>query len=422
MRTRSSLLGTTLLVLFACGDDSASGGTGAVGWTGGSGGDGGSGAGSNIDGGSTNEGGTGGAGGVGEGGAGGTGGAPSLGTQIRVHYDPGTGNRITLRGDSGGLSWEAGQDCEASVDVWTCTVPDGQGDLHFKPLVNDEDWAKGADYRVTMGTTVDIYPYFYTYGGTFVTHAGFTSSHVPARDVVVYLPASYEENLAKEYPIVLMHDGQNLFDPQEAFGGTAWEVDHAMDELVELGSIHEAIIVAVDNNGGARIDEYTPTVDSSVGAGGDADQYLDFLADELVPFLRDTYRTTGDRVGIAGSSLGGLVSLYGCWTRPDVFDRCGVFSPSLWWDNGYLSDLIEADPEGAGDKSLTIHLDSGDSGTSNDGMVDTAAMRDLLIDKGWVLNEDLEYVLGQGHSHNEAAWAARAPGALSFLLHDPNRI
>lgn len=418
MRTR--FFGTTLLVLVACGNDAASGGTGGVGWTGGSGGDGGSGAGPTtmpIDGGSTNEGGT---GGVGEGGAGG---APNLGTQIRIHYDAGAGNRITLRGDSGGLSWEAGQDCEASANVWTCTIPEGQqGELHFKPLVNDNDWAKGADYRVTMGTTVDIYPYFYLYGGTFVTHADFESSHVPARDVVVYLPASYEENTAKEYPIVLMHDGQNLFDPEEAFGGTAWEVDHAMDELVELGSIHEAIIVAVDNDGGARIDEYTPTVDSSVGAGGDADEYLDFLVDELVPFIKDTYRTTGERVGLAGSSLGGLVSLYGCWTRPEAFDRCGVFSPSLWWDEGYLTDLIDGDPDGAADKPLTIYLDSGDSGTSNDGMADTAAMRDLLIDKGWVLGEDLEYVLGQGQSHNESAWAARAPGALAFLLHDPNRI
>ncbi|MBE7452080.1 MAG: alpha/beta hydrolase [Kofleriaceae bacterium] len=346
--------------------------------------------------------------------------APGV-TTLRVHYDTGLGNRISVRGDGAGLAWTQGQDCTWSTgNVWVCEVP-AVAAFEWKPLFNDATWAPGANWRAQPGATVDVYPHFFASSGRIVAHRGFAAAAVDDRDVLVYLPPGYDENPLETYPVVFMHDGQNLFDAATAFGGVEWRIDEAMDALAGGGGIREAIIVGVYNTA-SRIHDYTPTVDGSIGSGGGADAYLDFLADELRPFIAATYRVAPGRVGLAGSSLGGLVSLYGCWQRPTVFDRCGVFSPSLWWDEGYLPALVAADPATAADKPLTIYLDSGDSGASNDGMAATAAMRDLLVSKGWVLDASLRYVLGEGHAHNETAWAARAPAALAFLLDDPDRI
>jgi len=348
---------------------------------------------------------------------GGSGGA----TQVRVHYDVGFGNRVTLRGDAGGLTWDAGRDCTwTDGNVWLCDVDASAATVEVKPLFNDETWAKGSNWRVAPGATLDIYPFFFASSGRVVTHSAFASTILGnARDLFVYLPPSYDENAAKSYPIVLMHDGQNLFEPALSFSGVAWEIDAAIDTLAGSSGIVEPIVVGVANTP-ARIDEYTPTRDASFG-GGNADAYLRFLTDEVLPFIRTTYRTSGDRVGLAGSSLGGLVSLHGCWTRPDRFDRCGVLSPSLWWDERELLTRIQSDTATAADKPITIYLDSGDSGSSADGMADTIAMRDILVAKGFVLGETLDYVLGVGDMHTESAWAARAPGALRFLLQDPDR-
>jgi predicted alpha/beta superfamily hydrolase len=342
-------------------------------------------------------------------------------TTLRIHYDVGAGNRITVRGDGAGLSWDAGVDCNWTAgNIWICEL-EAAAPFEWKPLHNDTTWAKGANWRAQPGATIDVHPHFFASAGRLVEHPAFASATLPPRDVTVYLPASYDENLAATYYLLFMHDGQNLFDPNLAFGGVEWGIDETMNMLVESAGIVNTIVVGVANTSD-RIDEYTPTVDTTIGAGGDADLYLTFLEDELRPFIETTYRVAPGRVGIAGSSLGGLVSLYGCWERPTVFDRCGVFSPSLWWDDEFLPGRIAADPSTIADKPLTIYLDSGDSGPSNDGMVATAAMRDLLVSKGWIDGQSLLYLLGEGHAHNETAWAARAPYALAFLLDDPDRV
>ncbi len=341
---------------------------------------------------------------------------------IRVHYDAGVGHRISLRGDGPGLTWTAGRDCTATPNnIWECTVDDVVQPFEAKPLVDDVTWARGANWRVAAGAPLEVYPHFFATTGRLVTIAGVHSTFVTAdRDVVLYLPPSYDENPTKRYPLVFMHDGQNLFEPALTFGGVAWEIDAAMDTLVGTSGIEEAIIAGVYNTQD-RIYEYTPTRDAAYDDGGGGGLYMRFLIEELKPMLDSTYRTDGGRAGLAGSSLGGLVSLYGCWGHPEAFDRCGVFSPSLWWDDNSLETAISSDPATPATKPLTIYLDSGDSGQSMDGMVDTAAMRDILVGKGFTLGADLHYVLGAGDAHNETAWAARAPNALHRLLQDPDR-
>jgi predicted alpha/beta superfamily hydrolase len=342
------------------------------------------------------------------------------GTMVLVHYDTGFGNAITLRGEGDGLSWTAGVPCTWTDDnVWVCGPLPLTATAAVKPLVNDTDWALGYNWIVAPGETVSIYPAFYTDTGRVEVIGGFHSTVLGnSRDIAVYLPPSYDENPAKHYPVLFMHDGQNLFEPALSAFGVAWEVDETLDHLSTWGGIHEVIVVAPYNNAD-RIWEYAPSYDASVGDGGGADGYLDFLLDEVAPWVEANYRSDGSRPGIAGSSLGGLLSLHACWTRPSEFSRCGVFSPSLWWEGGALLSNIQASTAPPAD--VHYYLDSGDSGPSSDGMTQTIALRDALAENGWVEGDDLLYVLGVAHAHNEAAWAARVPGALAFLFADARR-
>lgn len=341
---------------------------------------------------------------------------------MRIHYDTGPGNLLTLRGQGGGLNWDTGAPCRwHEGNVWH--TPPLHGAELCKPLVNDEVWARGDNFVATPGAP-DIYPFFRSTGGTVVYHRNQYWSHLDDhRTVAVYLPPSYDENQAKRYPILFMLDGQNLFDPEQATFGVAWRVDEALDRLACEGGIAETLVVAPYNRDDARMDEYTPTFDPGRRCGGRADAFLDFLLHEVKPWVVDRYRTTGPdkRAAIAGSSLGGLLSLYAAWTRPQAFWCCGVFSPSLWWDRQRLLKEIVAG--GVPGEDLRIYLDSGDQGPGADGVALTKGLRDVLVDKGWVPgSNNLCYVLGKGHEHHEAAWAERFPGAASFLLEDPGRV
>jgi predicted alpha/beta superfamily hydrolase len=344
-----------------------------------------------------------------------------LETTVLVHYDVGYGNTLHLRGDDAGLNWSTGMPCTwGAGNVWSCVLEGGDGAIALKPLHNDSTWARGWNWRVIAGQSLDIYPYFFSNGGSVEIIRDVASTILGnTRDVAVYLPPSYTENPLQSYPILFMQDGQNLFDPSTSFLGVAWEIDGAIDELAAWAGIQEAIVVGPYNSAD-RTWEYNAT---DAGAPAGADDYLDFLLDELRPIIQSRYRTVApsSRVGIAGSSFGGNLTLYACWSRPEVFDKCGIFSPALWWDDDALLDMVAADPHGQSIKQLRIYLDSGDSGTSNDGMVRTAELRDLLLAKGWRMDRDFMYVLGEGDAHNETAWQRRAPAALEFLLADPRR-
>src|SRR5688572_17966548 len=145
-----------------------------------------------------------------------------------------------------------------------------------------------------------------------------------ARDITVYLPPSYSRNDGSRYPVVYMHDGQNLFDPRTSFAGE-WNVDGTIDHASSEGI--EAIVVGIPNFGAERCNEYSPFDDPKHGPGkGDA--YIAFIVDTLKPIIDADFRTQPghDATGIAGSSMGGLISLYAMFHRPDVFGFAGVMS------------------------------------------------------------------------------------------------
>jgi predicted alpha/beta superfamily hydrolase len=339
-------------------------------------------------------------------------------TTIRVHYPTGS-RRMHLRGASGPLSWSSGVAMQpVDADTWTYSMPAHVGPLEFKPRLDEQEWSKGPNFVVQPGDTVDVYPRFFRdVGEVRRAWADFRSNALgTTRAVWVYLPPTYLENSSFRAPVVYMHDGQNLFDAQTAFGGTEWQVDETMNRAAGDGSIAEAIVVGPENGGAARIDEYTPTSTAMYG-GGRGDLYLRFLAEELKPVVDRDYRTRPGRefTMVMGSSLGGLISTYAGVTRPETFGLVGALSPSTWWDGRWiLGNVAGLRPSPA--RPLKVYVDSGNAGTSMDDAANTAQLAQAWRDRGYADEVTLKYVVQNGATHSERYWAERLPGALRFLL------
>lgn len=334
-------------------------------------------------------------------------------TTVRVHYDVGWGNRITLRGNKAPFSWNTGINATWTTgNAWTYTWSNSVGDVELKPLINDVTWSIGANYKVKAGTTVDIYPFFQSRNGTLVKITNFSSPQLGnTRTLRIYLPPSYSLNPLKRYPVLYMHDGQNLFEAATAFGGVEWKVDETANSLINGGSMDEVIVVGLDNTGGNRIYEYTPCCDPTYGGGG-ADLYERFIIETVKPYIDQNYRTlsSNKNTALMGSSLGGLVSVYIGRRRPDVFSKVGGLSSSFWWNNQALTQEVEA---ATSKVAVNIYIDAG---TNSDGLTETTRMRDALVADGYVQGKDLYYYVAQGAGHNEASWAARLNIPLTYLF------
>jgi predicted alpha/beta superfamily hydrolase len=328
----------------------------------------------------------------------------SLPAHLVVHYPTGFGHRISIRGAGAGLGWDLGRDATwTSGDRWVLDLRPSKT-IELKPLFDDAIWARGANWAVAPGQTLEIWPTFFHDRGRLEHRADLDAAH----DVVVYLPPSYDENAAERYPVVYMHDGQNLFDDAKAFGGVSWDIAGALDRGTADATIHDAIVVAIANTA-ARMSEYTPVPDPDYGGGG-ADTYLRFIADQLKPRIDRDYHTLADRghTAIMGSSLGGLVSVYAGVSRPDVFGLIGALSPSTWWDGTWILPRVAAEPT----NPARIYVDSGDSGTSQDDRANTAKLAQAYRTRG----ATLDYLVQAGAQHSEFYWRQRVPGALAFLL------
>jgi enterochelin esterase-like enzyme len=259
------------------------------------------------------------------------------------------------------------------------------------------------------------------------------------RPLFVYVPAGYAPEGAA-LPVLYMHDGQNLYPGGGPFG--SWDVHTVFDGEIAAGRARPALVVGVANTED-RFLEYTHVTDVVSGqtVGGGAGAYVDFVADQVRPFVNGRYHTLDDRAntGVLGSSLGGLVSLYAADRRPEIFGFAGSMSGTVGWGsfkagvpspNPTVMDLYTAKTD------VTIYLDSGgndgnddgdntdcvdadgdgvhdDTPNAGDNFCENLDMRAKLAALGWVENADLRYVFAKGAQHNEAAWKARLPAALS---------
>jgi predicted alpha/beta superfamily hydrolase len=240
------------------------------------------------------------------------------------------------------------------------------------------------------------------------------------RDVTVYLPPTYESEPGRRYPVLYMHDGQNLFDPAEAAYGVAWEVDETLDALEAAGDVDEHIVVGVHNTA-ERIADYTPDVDPVYGEGGAADLYCGFLSDVLKPIVDERFRTLCGRsnTAVMGSSLGGLVSLHIAHCAPETFGVIGAVSPSLWWNERSMLDALRG-WDGAQPVRLWLDCGSAEGDPAEHFLTDCVAnvreARDIALGQGLDFGDRLGVLEDMGAVHDEGAWAGRLDSILRFLL------
>ncbi len=246
-------------------------------------------------------------------------------------------------------------------------------------------------------------------------HKKFHSKFLPTdRDLIVYLPPGYDADKRRRYPVLYLHDGQNLFDGATSFiPGQEWRVDETAQRLIRAGAVEPLIVVGIYNAGKERVDEYTATRDAKYNSGGKADLYGRLVVEELKPFIDSQYRTLRDarHTGLGGSSLGALVSLHLALKYPKVFGLAAVVSPSVWWDNRQILREVAALKKRP---KTRVWLDVG-TDESEEAAPDARLLRDALVAKGWKVGRDLQYFEAQGAKHNEAAWAARVEQILRFL-------
>ncbi len=234
------------------------------------------------------------------------------------------------------------------------------------------------------------------------------------RNVLVWLPPGYDASAEARYPVLYMHDGQNLFDPDTSFQkGEYWQIGETAERLIADGRVAPLIVVGIYNSGESRLDEYTPTGDNKLG-GGHADDYGRMIVEELKPLIDRTYRTKPDpqSTGIGGSSLGGLVSLHLGFTHPAVFTRIAALSPSVWWDRRAILRTIR---QVRSKPALRLWVDMG-TAEGRRGLDDARSLKAALVGVGFAPDADLHYAEYEGATHSEQAWSERVGPMLEWLF------
>lgn len=213
------------------------------------------------------------------------------------------------------------------------------------------------------------------------------------RRLWVYLPVDYETS-GKKYPVLYMHDGQNLFDRATSFSGE-WGVDEALDSMR-----NQCIVVGIDNGGVKRMLEYNPDDTKQFGKG-EGKEYLEFIVKELKPFIDNKYRTMNDKkhTFIAGSSMGGLISFYAGIYYPETFGALGVFSPSFWI-NPQIKDEVKQLVNKKSNHSQQYFFYVGEK----EGGQMTNDMRAIAEEVKQLADPALKVEINPEGKHNEADW------------------
>lgn len=231
-----------------------------------------------------------------------------------------------------------------------------------------------------------------------------------SRRIWVYLPPDYDTNTQKHYPVLYMHDAQNLFDQQTSFAGE-WEVDESLNELFEAGD-PGIIVIGIEHGGSERINELTPWSNPTYG-GGQGALYVQFIVETLKPYVDANLRTlpNPEHTGIMGSSLGGLLSMYAAIEHQDVFGRAGVFSPSFWFsDNAYT----HVDNTGK-EEAMRFYMIGGTQESST--MVpNLQQMYQLLVQEGFSEDDELRLFTHADGQHSEWYWRREFPAAYLWLF------
>lgn len=261
-------------------------------------------------------------------------------------------------------------------------------------------WTRGPRQRVNHGQITGTVKYLRALKG-----AG-----IQDRDLVVWLPPGYEAESTRRYPVIYMHDGQNIFDPVTSAFGTDWSIDETADDLIKKKSIEPVIVVGIYNTSD-RMKEYTP--------GDKGAAYLNFIVKTMKPLIDSTYRTKPDRKNtiVGGSSAGGIISFMLVWEHPDVFSKAICMSPAfkslspVGWDYARVVQTSNGKK-----KDVFFYIDNGGVGLESQLQLGIDAMISALKAKGYEEGKDFVFVPDPAAKHFEADWAKRFPNALRLVL------
>ncbi|MBL7741160.1 MAG: alpha/beta hydrolase [Chitinophagaceae bacterium] len=224
------------------------------------------------------------------------------------------------------------------------------------------------------------------------------------RRVWIYLPQGYASSKSR-YPVLYMHDGQNVFEDTTSFSGE-WGVDECLDSVKK-----KCIVVAVDHGNAKRINEYCP-YDMERFGKGEGNLYVDFLAKTLKPYIDKRYRTLKDRKNafVAGSSMGGLISMYAVLKYPSVFGGAGVFSPAFWVGPRIFDDIKK--------KGKTVNARIYFYGGKQEGESMVPDMLKAFTGMAKVSKSKMTTVIRDGGQHNEARWRVEFPLFYNWLMNE----
>jgi predicted alpha/beta superfamily hydrolase len=242
--------------------------------------------------------------------------------------------------------------------------------------------------------------------GTVAYHRQLKGDDILPRDIIVWLPPDYEKNKKQRYPVVYMHDGQNIMDPATSAFGVDWRVDESCDSLIRSNIIKPVIMVGIYNTSN-RSKEYTP--------GNEGQAYMKFIVRKLKPLIDSTYRTRPDRKStiVGGSSAGGLISFMLAWEYPSVFSKAICMSPAF---KIMHIDYVKTVLETKGKKDVFFYIDNGGIGLESQLQPGIDAMVTALNQKGYKQSKDYSLIIDHQAKHFEADWAKRFPGALRLCF------
>ena len=231
-----------------------------------------------------------------------------------------------------------------------------------------------------------------------------------SRKIWLYLPPDYQTS-NKTYPVLYMHDGQNLFDNATSFSGE-WQVDETLNSLFNAGD-YGAIVVGIDNGGADRLNEYSPWVNTSYG-GGQGTQYMQFVAETLKPFIDLNYRTKPQPQynALIGSSMGAFISAYGAVAYANVFSKIGVFSPAFWFAKTDLDSYISNTTQPLNQARIYFVAGTNESTTM---VSDCNQIKNSFLNKGVTTTNVFTKYDSYG-AHNENYWKGEFAGAYQWLF------
>lgn len=251
--------------------------------------------------------------------------------------------------------------------------------------------------------------------GTVRYHRGMQGEAIRPRDVIVWLPPGYDESTDR-YPVLYMHDGQNIVDPRTSAFGVDWEVDETCTRLMAEGALPPMIVVGIYNTEDRSI-EYVPGTNHAA--------YLRFVVHDLKPFIDATYRTkpTREHTAVGGSSAGGVCAFLLAWDYPNVFSKALCMSPAFQYtreDGTMAVDVVRTVRASVRPvEPLFFYIDNGGVGLDATLQPGIDAMLEELRRKQFRFGEDVAWILDADAEHNESAWAKRLPRALQLVFPGP---